>query len=122
MARPAITDAQVKSITGQSGVNTALHIKSAKDLLDNLKLESKGLSEELITTIETWLAAHFLATTDQSKNIGGEVIDKTNVSYNAKTGVAVGLKNSRFGQMAISLDPTNTLGRLDSPPFEFVGI
>ena len=115
----ARTNAQeVQSILGaEDDPNVATQIETAAALVDAQLAGRPQLTETLLRQIEAWLAAHFYSHTNQKYNIGGEVLGDSNVSYNAKTGVNTGLMNSRFGQTAISLDPTGTLKRLGEKSF-----
>ncbi|SRR6056297_252199 len=84
-------------------------IGAANALVTN-KLSDFDLSESLLTEIETYLAAHFLA---------------QNPSIREETGIEFmeyrkGLENTNYGQTAISLDTTNTLASMNkNTGFEF---
>lgn len=69
-------------------------------------LLNKGLSANILTQIELWLSAHFLAIRDQrveSESIAGEWQAK----YQGKTGM--GFEATTYGQQALMLDTTGTL-------------
>ncbi len=105
MAR--VTELEVREIidttlsTGEIDpfINTA-------NLLVNQYLGSSNLSEELLTEIEKYLSAHVLSVRDQ--RVKSEKIDVLSFTYTGTFGS--GLKNTQYGQMAILLDTTGTLG------------
>jgi hypothetical protein len=80
-------------------INTA-HYFIQENLLD------KGLSADILTQIELWLSAHFLAIRDprvESEGIAGE----WQARYQGKTGM--GFEATTYGQQALMLDTTGTL-------------
>ncbi len=104
-----VTVAQVQEIistkllpeTINAAINTAHHLVDAK-------LVSSGLGTDLLTDIELWLSAHFVAIRDpraESERIG----DYT-ANYQGKTDM--GLNASTYGQQAIALDYTGTLAAM----------
>jgi len=71
-------------------------------------LTNKGIAADTLREIERWLAAHCIAMSDRETGIAKERIgDNTEVTYSGKTGM--GLTATRYGQMAISIDPSKTL-------------
>lgn len=83
------------------------YIDSASTLVD-YSLGGK-LDDSLLTQIEKWLAAHFIATTRQRQLKSGKA-GPASAEYFGKDGA--GLKSSTYGQQAIALDLTGTLDRL----------
>lgn len=69
-----------------------------------------GLSTEVLTVIETWLAAHFYCmhsprrVTEKAGDVGA--------TYETKIGFNLAL--SKYGQMAMTLDTTGTLRGISS--------
>lgn len=69
-------------------------------------LLGKGLSANILTQIELWLSAHFLAIRDQrveSEGVAGE----WQARYQGKT--AMGFEATTYGQQALALDTSGTL-------------
>ena len=66
------------------------------------KLDGYGLSAELLKQIEKYLAAHFAACTYPATS--RETLGPLSKGYVTK--VDLDLRNTRYGQMAIALDPT----------------
>lgn len=91
-----LTDPQI-----QAFIDTATLIVDA-NLLD------KGLSTDLLTQIETWLAAHLLSMRDQrtSERRIGDVW----FTYQGQTGL--GLDATLYGQQVKLLDTSGTLASL----------
>lgn len=81
------------------------YINSATVLIDS-NLTNKGLSDDLLTEIEMWLSAHFIAATRErmakDEGAGGAYI-----KYTGSWGE--GLKGTSYGQTAIALDSSGTL-------------
>ena len=69
-------------------------------LLVDAVLSGEGYSEELLTQIECWLAAHFVAVADP--RVAQEGIGDLSVTYDGKT--AMGLNQTRYGQQVLILD------------------
>lgn len=82
-------------------------INSAHVYLYNV-LDGWGIRAPLMKTIETYVAAHFAALSYPA--IQRETVGPLSTSYVSK--VELGLQNTRYGQMAITLDPTGRLKRL----------
>jgi hypothetical protein len=75
-------------------------------------LASRGLSEERLAEIDLWLAAHYLAISDQrpqQEKIGSEYA----VTYQGQTGQ--GLQATLYGQQVLLLDTTGALANLGKP-------
>ena len=86
---------------------SSVFISTASALVDGIPA-SAGLSDELLTAIETYLAAHFYALKDpqyQSKKT-----DRASATFQGKTGM--GLDGTWWGQQAQLLDTSGTLQAL----------
>lgn len=83
------------------------HMTTANVLVDS-NLAGR-LSEEELTEIETWLAAHYIALTSErvakKEGAGGASIE-----YAGEFGA--GLSATQYGQVAIALDASGTLASL----------
>lgn len=91
-----LTDAQI-----QAFIDTATLVVDA-NLLD------KGLSTDLLTQIETWLAAHLLSMRDQRTS--ARKIGDVSFTYQGQTGL--GLDATLYGQQVKLLDTSGTLASL----------
>lgn len=83
-------------------------IKSASLLLDN-QFSDGALSDELLTEIERWLAAHQIASTREQQAIEAKA-GTTAVKYQGETGL--GLDGTMYGQTVKILDTTSRLADL----------
>jgi len=72
-------------------------------------LDGYGIPTSRLTMIERYLSAHFAAITYTPSSF--EAAGKVQVSYSTK--VALGFDLTRYGQMAVRLDPTRSLKNLD---------
>jgi len=104
-----VTEADVREI-----IDTALEtgeidpfIITANIIVDGY-LSSTSLTETVLTEIEKYLSAHCLSVKDQ--RVKAEKIDVLSWTYTGSFGE--GLKNTQYGQMAILLDTSGTLGAL----------
>lgn len=74
---------------------------------DVVEGQCSGITEANATTVETWLAAHFVAIRDlrpaseQAKGVG----------QNYQYSVSLGLNCTEYGQMAMQIDMTGGLAR-----------
>ena len=71
-------------------------------------LDGKGLSDTLLTHIETYVAAHLVTLRDRRS--ASESADGVSFAYEGDIGQ--GLDSSTYGQTAQTLDTTGTLGSL----------
>jgi len=69
-------------------------------------LTGKSLSTDLLTEIERWIAAHMISST-RERMAAKEGAGGAEITYTGKWGE--GLALTPYGQMAISLDTSNTL-------------
>ena len=82
---------------------------SSAHIVVTTRLDGYGLPEALLTTIETYIAAHFAVLTYPATE--RETLGPMSRKYVSK--VDLGLNNSRYGQMAIAMDPTGKLAQPD---------
>jgi hypothetical protein len=105
-----VTDIQVRAVTGDpSTVDATLAIATASVFTDD-QLGSSSLSESMLTQIELYLAAHFLRLQQREGTLSAQTIGDVSERYQNIYGQ--GLKATQFGQQAILLDTTGTLGIL----------
>lgn len=88
-----LTESQINAM-----INTA-------HLVVEQNLATSGLSEDLLTQIELWMAAHFVCMRDPRKK--QVKVDEVSVTYQGEVGI--GLQGTPYGQQAIALDSTGTL-------------
>jgi len=107
MAR--VTALEVKDIldTDLSDSVVEAFINDASNLIDELFEDETGVSDELLASIEKWVAAHFVAIRDQRPK--SEKVGDASITYHGTSGK--GLEFTPYGQQALLLDTT---GRLKS--------
>lgn len=105
MAR--VTDSDVLAIIDTDKTDLTPFITVANLLTE--QLDDDCLTEELLTEIERWLAAHFVAVSEgiQQREKIGDAETWYNITY-----LGEGLKQTRWGQQAISLDCSGLLARM----------
>jgi len=98
---------QVKGIidTELTAAQVIPFIDSANALVDQ-HLSDQSLSESLLTQIELWLAAHFVAIRDPARS--QEKLGDAQDAFALGT-LGEGLKFTQWGQQALALDPTGIL-------------
>lgn len=103
---------EVKKILGTTELSDGVleaYIEDANVYINEI-LKGKGLSEPVLTTIEKWVTAHMITIT-QERAAKEEGAGGAYIKYAGEWGT--GLSSSSYGQMAMNLDPTNTLLYLD---------
>lgn len=77
-------------------------------------LKKCGLSEDELTQLETWLAAHFASTSPASGARGGSIQSETEGNLSRSYGGQYGyrLDSSQYGQAAQMLDRCGVLANL----------
>ena len=109
-----VTVSQVKEIITTSiedAVITSNFIDTANLFVDEHLLGE--LSEAMLAKIELYLAAHFVALTEE----GGGVV-RTSFGDSADSYANIyeaGFQSTRYGQQALALDTTGTLTRISKP-------
>ena len=105
MAR--VTDIEVFAIIDTTLTDINVFINTANMMVTSW-LETAGLTDETLKEIERYLAAHALNVQDQRvKSVGVDVLSE---SYQGQWGM--GLNGTSYGQMAILLDTSGTLGKI----------
>jgi hypothetical protein len=119
---------KVRAILPSSTIPTDPEIQAAIDaatcVVDQLAETSCGesLSEDCLVQIETYLAAHFAAVTDNTLSLqseSSECCGSTKVTYGFKFGE--GIMGTRFGQMANTLSG-GCLAEFDKQPVNIFSI
>lgn len=75
------------------------------------QLADYGLSDEILTEIEKYLAAHFVVIRALPAGVTEQTIDEDREKFSTEQG----LKSTQFGQVAATLDVTGTLGKAGRP-------
>lgn len=105
------TAAEVAAILAPAPSDTSVlapFIAAANSLVVNVCVPL-GYDSDTLTQIETWLSAHFYCISAAQTN--EEEADTLRDRFDSK--VDLGLKVTRYGQMALVLDYKNGLARLD---------
>jgi len=104
---PRVTDDEVFAIIDTSLTDIDVFINTANMMVTSW-LETAGLTDETLKEIERYLSAHVLSVQDQRvKSVGVDVLSE---SYQGQWGM--GLNGTSYGQMAILLDTSGTLGKI----------
>lgn len=114
---PRVTTKEVKDFipgTIAADEDAARPFIQAATLLVDEKLAGKGLSEDLLKTLELFLAAHFAVLSIERGGLTVMKVGDALEEYQMRDIKAFGLASTRFGQQAIVMDPTNTLASLAS--------
>lgn len=103
------TAADVRTLTElPASVDVDFFVESASVYVDSI-LVSSGLSEAVLTQIETYIAAHFTIMTYEKGGIRRKAVGESSESYQTISERLKGLALSRFGQQAIAFDTTGVL-------------
>jgi hypothetical protein len=105
-----VTAGQITEVISTELGDTTIHafINTAHRLLDSKATAMTTLGEDLLTEIELWLSAHFLAMRERQAQT--EKIDEYSVTFMGTSGM--GLQATQYGQQALALDWTGTLAGL----------
>ena len=103
-----VSDAEVKQVVVTSR-DTTPFIATA-DLLITEDLATSGLSSSRLKQIELYLAAHFVALTEERGNLTSHKVGDSSETYEMEIGS--GLMLTRYGQQAVQLDTSGVLKAL----------
>jgi hypothetical protein len=94
-------------------------IDTANLYVDTHLVPDAGHSDEVLTKIELYLAAHFVALTEEKGGITRAKMGDADESY--ANVYASGFKSTRYGQTALNFDTSGILARLSitEPKAEF---
>lgn len=115
-----VTASEVKAIidTRLEDSNVDIYIESANKLL-NTWFSGVSATEDMLTELERWVAAHLIATSKErqakEEGAGGAYIKYSGV-------FGTGLKATSFGQTAIEIDTTKTLRRVAGREIVFFAV
>lgn len=107
-----VDDAAVKAVI-DTARDTTPFISTA-DLIITEDLANAGLSQDRLTLIELYLAAHFVCITEERGGIAAEKIGDASERYQpVATGKDIGgLATTRYGQQALAMDTSGTLKKM----------
>lgn len=108
MAIRTTAEAVAAIIEVDSDISLTPFIETASNLTDRVAAGDFAVTLTTLELIERWLSAHFYAQRDP--RVTSERAGSVGASY--QSAVATGLKNTHYGQMALSLDPTGILKSL----------
>lgn len=108
MARATDSDVRALVVTLAAGDDTAPFIATASVVADDL-LSASGLSEDVLTQIEIFLAAHFAVLAVEKGGMRKETVGESSESYQTISERFKGFYLTRFGQQAVAMDTTGTL-------------
>jgi hypothetical protein len=77
-------------------------------------LQGKGLSSSRLDEITIYLAAHFVAITEEKGGLRREKTGDAEDAYVTPTKVDSGLAMTRYGQQALILDSSGTLAKISA--------
>ena len=100
-----VVSADVIAIMDTDQTDVTVFIDTANTLIND-QLLGAGLSATLLTEIEKWLAAHFVAV-GKDRAVNQEKIGDASVKYDGKTAMA--FDATLYGQTAMSLDTSGIL-------------
>ena len=108
---PRVTDAEVKAIIDTER-DVAPFIETASLIVDE-DVSGNGPSVARLRQIELYLAAHFVAITEER---GGLISSATGAGKETyANNFKEGLRSTRYGQQAMSLDTSGSLALAASP-------
>jgi len=106
-----VTDTQVKEIIQDITFDTSPFIDTA-NVIVNEHLVPQISSVDLLTRIELYLAAHFVALTAERGGLVRSTFMDAAESY--ANVYKTGFRSTRYGQQALALDYTSTLTAISS--------
>lgn len=119
-----VTASDVQKIYPTS-LDVSAFLEIAQNFADEL-LSGKGLSEDTLDSIVIYLTAHLLVLTEEGGGLRRQKMGDSDESYRVPGDKETGFSQTRFGQMAMILDPTGTLAGIGAnnglkAKFEIVG-
>jgi hypothetical protein len=105
------TEAEVKEILDTNLEETEItpFLNAANTVVTDVLMDEE-YSDDLLKTIETWLAAHFVAIRDP--RISKEKVGDGDATYHGKSGL--GLNHTPYGQQVMLMDHHGKLAEITS--------
>lgn len=120
MSRVTVADVKQVINTSLSDSYIITHIQVATELVDEVLGSDTSLTSLMKKWIEMYLAAHFIALSNERATTGGAVLEReagdTRVRYAA---ASVAVSSTSYGQAAINLDRTGKLAQMGKPRARF---
>lgn len=111
---PLVTIDEVRAVIDTDPERDLTTFITTADTFVNQFLSDKGLTGDLLTQIELYLAAHFVALTEEKGSLTGDKLgDASSNLGGSKFGQ--GLLSTRYGQQAILFDISGTLAGMAEP-------
>ncbi len=104
-----VTASEVLSVLGIPDATVGIHIDTANAYVND-HLQNEGLSDDALRRVELYLAAHFAALTEERGGLTRSSAMEASESY--ANIYDEGLRATRFGQQAITLDSTGKLASM----------
>jgi hypothetical protein len=110
MAGERVTEEELRLLVEDDPAKPVIHfIEDAHILVDDLLLgQSPTFTEARLKLIEKYMSAHFFLLAEERGGITQEKIGEASQTY-ATPNKGSGLASTRYGALAISLDPTGIL-------------
>lgn len=109
-----VTDEQLRAVVGAAADEVVTFYIDDANLLVNETLVGHGLSEDRLTVIEKYLAAHLYVLTVERGGLTKDKVGESEQGYVDFTGK--GIASTRFGSLAISLDTSGQLALIVAEP------
>lgn len=110
MAR--VTTTEVNDIFAVETLSDLDTFITTATLIVDEELGSAGLSSNRLKQIELYLSAHFAAVTFEKGGLRRQKVGDAEEEYKILGPDAKGMNSTRYGQQAITLDSSGTLGAL----------
>lgn len=112
-----VTAEQVKEIIDTSITDTVIennHLVTAHIIVDtHLPTATSGHSESVLEQIELYLAAHFVALTEERGSLKGQKYGDAS-EFLESSHLGSGFRSTRYGEMALTLDTTGILANMSA--------
>ena len=122
MPRNEVSDVRAIITTAADDTAITACLASANAFLTDLFDATDKISEATIKEIERWLTAHLIASTI-TQQVSEAKAGSAEVKFQGTTGMR--LDATRYGQNAVSLDPTNKLSDVvkgERRPIKVIGV
>ena len=119
MAKARVDASQVKELITTNideGIIVTSMIDTANLYVDTHLIDS-GHSEEVLAKIELYLAAHFVAISEERGALRSSKMGDATDEWDTAS-VGTGFNSTRFGQTALTLDTTGILANVGSAQFK----
>lgn len=106
-----VTTSEVQAVyDGYSTLSDYDTFIAIANLVVDEDLGSSGLSASRLKEIERYLAAHFAALSKEKGGLRRKRVGEASEEYNIPSFRELGYLSTRYGQQAVTLDTTGTLG------------